>query len=212
MTGRPAGLLFDLDGVLVDSTPDVVRHWQTFANEHGRDPAHVLARIHGRRTIDSIRELLADRPPAEIKTATIRHEQRELAEINGTIALPGAAQLLARLDGKHWAIVTSAPAALAAARLRAAWPTSTKVLVSAEHVERGKPDPQGYALAAQRLALTPAQCVVFEDTPAGIIAARAAGMRVVALATTHTAAQLRAAVGKLEWIAAALRELPDTLP
>ena len=212
MTGLPAGLLFDLDGVLVDSTTDVVRHWQTFANEHRLDPAHVLAQIHGRRAIDSIRELLADRPPAEIEAAAIRHEQRELAEINGTIALPGAAQLLARLDGRQWAIVTSAPAALAAARLRAAGLPQPKVLVSAEHVERGKPDPQGYALAAARLALPPARCAVFEDAPAGIVAARAAGMRVVALATTHTAAQLRAAVGELEWIVADLRELAQTLP
>lgn len=212
MTGRPAGLLFDLDGVLVDSTPDVVRHWQTFANEHGRDPAHVLARIHGAAndTASASCWPTGHRPRSKLR----RSVTSSASSPRSTAPSPSPAPH----SCSHGLTASTGPSS-PPHQPRSPPPDCAppglpqpKALVSAEHVERGKPDPQGYALAAQRLALTPAQCVVFEDTPAGIIAARAAGMRVVALATTHTAAQLRAAVGKLEWIAADLRELPDTLP
>lgn len=193
-------LLFDLDGVLIDSTPAVVRHWQLFAREHELDETSVLARVHGRRTIDSVRELLAGRDESVIDDAANRHDERELADTDDIVPLPGAARLLAALEPSSWAVVTSAPDELARARLSAArlpWPD---VLVSGEDVAAGKPDPEGYRRAAELLDAPSQRCIVFEDAPAGITAGRAAGASIVALATTHSPAELRAAAGWLEHI------------
>jgi mannitol-1-/sugar-/sorbitol-6-phosphatase len=205
VSDRWPALLFDLDGVLVDSTEVVMRHWRMFAKDHGLDERHVLTRIHGRRSIDSIRELLADRTPAEIEAAAAQLEARELAEVNGTVALPGAPELLARLGASPWAIVTSAPRLLASARLRAARLPQPRVIVSAEDVMCGKPDPQGYTLAATRLGAEPSRCIVLEDAPAGVAAGHAAGMRVAALTTTHTAEELEGLVAELDLIVPDLR-------
>ncbi len=188
-------LLFDLDGVLIDSTPAVLRHWRAFARRHALDESDVLERIHGRRAIDSVRELLAGHDEAQIRAAAQRHDQEELADETGTVALPGAATLLGSLATARCAVVTSAPHALATVRLRVAGLPCPRVLLSADDVANGKPDPEGYLAAAARLGAEPERCVVFEDAPAGISAARAAGMHVVALTTTHTHDQLRSYVG-----------------
>jgi len=140
------------------------------------------------------------------------HRHRYGGVVFGVADDKGAAKLLARLDAAPWAIVTSAPRALPVARRRAARLPQPCVLVSAEAVERGKPDPQGYALAAARLAAATGRCIVFEDAPAGIVAARAAGMRVVALTTTHTAEQHRHASSELEQIVPDLRGFLQTPP
>ncbi|MGO9976970.1 MAG: HAD family hydrolase [Solirubrobacteraceae bacterium] len=188
-------LLFDLDGVLIDSTSAVLRHWRAFALRHALDESDVLGRIHGRRAIDSVRELLAGHDEAQIRAAAHQHDQEELADETGIVALPGAGTLLGSLATSRWAVVTSAPHALATARLRVAGLPSPRVLLSADDVANGKPDPEGYLAAAARLGAEPERCVVFEDAPAGISAARAAGMQVVALTTTHTHEQLRSYVG-----------------
>jgi sugar-phosphatase len=173
---RCRALLFDLDGVLADSTASVEAHWRRWAAGHGLDPDAILHVVHGRRAIDTIREV-----------APALDAERELA------ALPGAAELLPRLAAGSWAVVTSGMRAVALARLRASALPEPPLLVAAEDVGRGKPDPEGYLAAAARLGRSPAECVVFEDAPAGVAAARAAGMRCVALASTYPTADLAAA-------------------
>ena len=191
-------LLFDLDGVLIDSTAAVVRQWRLFADEHGLDETVVLARIHGRRTIDNVGELLAGRPQSEIDRAASRLEQRDLTDNHDIVALPGARELLAALPPHRWACVTSAGRELARARLGAAGLPLPPVLVGAESVANGKPDPEGYLRAAELLGVPIQRCVVFEDAPAGIHAGHAAGATVVALTTTHTPDQLRTATSAID--------------
>jgi len=193
-------LLFDLDGVLIDSTAAVVRQWRLFADEHRLDESVVLARIHGRRTIDGVRELLAGREQSEIDRAASRLDQRELTDNHDVVALPGARELLAALPPHRWACVTSASTALAHARLGAAGLPLPPVLVGAESVANGKPDPEGYLRAAELLGVPIQRCVVFEDAPAGIHAGHAAGATVVALATTHSPDQLRTAANAIDHI------------
>ena len=193
-------LLFDLDGVLIDSTAAVVRQWRLFAEEQGLDESVVLAGFHGRRTIDSVRELLAGREPSEIDAAASRLDQRELTDNDDVVSLPGARELLAALPPHRWACVTSASTELAHARLGAAGLPLPRVLVGAESVAHGKPDPEGYLRAAELLDVPIERCVVFEDAPAGIHAGHAAGATVVALTTTHSPDQLRTAASAIDHI------------
>jgi mannitol-1-/sugar-/sorbitol-6-phosphatase len=194
------GLLFDLDGVLIDSTAAIVRQWQLFADEHRLNESVVLARIHGRRTIDGVRELLAGREESEIERVASRLDQRELTDNDDVVALPGASELLAALQPHRWACVTSASRELARARLGAAGLPLPPVLVGAESVANGKPDPEGYLRAAELLRLPIQRCVVFEDAPAGVRAGHAAGATVVALLTTHSPDQLRTAAGAIDHV------------
>jgi len=183
-------LLFDLDGVLVDSTAVVERTWRAFAARHALDAARVVRAAHGRRAIDTI----ADLTPAVDGVAELaRMIDEEATDLAGLEALPGAAALLTALPLDRWAVVTSGVRAVAEARLRAAGLPIPAVLVPADEIARGKPDPEGYLHAAARLGAAPADCVVLEDAPAGLAAARAAGMRVVALTTTHDAASVAGA-------------------
>lgn len=183
-------VLLDLDGVLIDSTAAVERAWRRWAGEVGIDPAPVLAVAHGRRTVDTIRQVA---PQVDAEAEAARIERREEAETAGIVAYAGTERFLAALPDDRWAVVTSAPMGLATARLRAAGLPLPPLLVPAEAVRAGKPDPQGYRAGALALGVAPAGCVVVEDAPAGVEAGRRAGMRVVAVTTTHAAGALAGA-------------------
>jgi sugar-phosphatase len=184
-----AAILSDLDGVLVDSGDSIEITWGTWARSHGLDPAVLEGRIHGRPSDDVIREVAPHLDLAE-ESAVIAQ-----MDIDGPPArlLPGAADLLLGASGLPLAIVTSCPDALARERLRHAELPAPSVLVTADRVSAGKPDPECYRLAATELGVEPGDCVVFEDAPAGIAAARAAGATVIAIATTHDRAELQEA-------------------
>jgi mannitol-1-/sugar-/sorbitol-6-phosphatase len=176
-----AGVLVDLDGTLVDSTAPVRRAWNEFAARHGLDPELVHRFGQGRPSRESVR-LLA--PHADTAAEAEALEHAEVGDTDGIFALPGARELLN--GGRRLAIVTSCSRALATVRLRAAGLPIPPVLVSADDVTNGKPDPTCYLLGARRLDVDPAQCLVLEDAPAGISAGRAAGAKVLAVRTTHS--------------------------
>ena len=178
--------LVDLDGVLVDSLGAAIRSWTWWASLHGLDPGPFI-RAHGRPSREAIAEL-APALDADAEAALV--EEREIGDTDVT-ALPGASAMLAA--ARPVAIVTSGGRRLAEARLRAAGLQRPEVLVSADSISRGKPDPEPYLYAAQRLDISPNRCTVFEDAPAGVTAGKAAGMCVVALTTTVGAEELAAA-------------------
>jgi len=184
-------LLFDMDGTLLDSTPSVLRGWRTVAAEF-EIPAPLFASVprHGRPAAEIMADLL---PPERTAEAAARLDELELADTAGLVLLPGAAAMLAAVPQERRAVVTSANRALAAARLAAAGIT-VRHLVGADDVSRGKPDPEPFLLAAKQLGAEPERCLVFEDAPAGLAAARAAGMLTVAVTTTHAAHELDADV------------------
>ncbi|MDJ0463240.1 HAD family hydrolase [Streptomyces sp. H27-C3] len=187
-------LLFDNDGTLLSSMESVIRCWTRWAQEYGIT-AEEFARVelHGRPAA----EIAADLLPADVVPGAVaRIEQLEVEDVSGpggVVPLPGTAQLLASLPADRWAVVTSATRRLAEARLERVGITP-KTLIAADDVTRGKPDPEPFLLAARRLGVDPARCVVFEDAPAGLQAGRAAGMTTVALATTHIRSELTADV------------------
>ena len=189
------GILFDLDGVLVDSTPAVERVWHGWAKEHGFVPEEVVRRAHGRPSMTTIRELL---PDGEHEKENSEVERREIADVDGVVPLPGAPELLLGLPQEAWTIVTSCTRRLAHVRIAAAGLPVPKMLVTSSDVVRGKPDPEPYRKGAEFLGLAPADCVVVEDAPAGIRAGKAAGARVLALRTTSPDAELQAAGA--DWI------------
>ncbi|MFD5868701.1 HAD family hydrolase [Corynebacterium sp. NPDC060344] len=179
--------LFDIDGTLVDSTPAVERSWRTWATENGFDGDEILAVSHGRRTEDTLADLLA---PDLVRPAYLRMSELEMGDLDSVVALPGAAELLASLPRDRWAAVTSGARELMSARLTAAGLPVPDVMVTAEDVEAGKPDPAGYLLAAEQLGAEPSDCLVIEDAPAGLEAGTRAGCRVIAVATSHAPEQL----------------------
>lgn len=174
-----SAVLFDMDGTLLDSRVVVERVLTDWAVANGVDPAAMLAVSHGRRTIDTLREFVEPGTDCEAEAAGI--EAAETAEVRGIVAVPGAVDLLCRLPPERWAVVTSAGRGLALRRLTAAGLPVPEVLVTAEDIERGKPDPSGYILAAERLGTTAENCLVFEDAPAGIQAGLNAGSDVIAI-------------------------------
>jgi sugar-phosphatase len=196
------GVLFDLDGVLVDSTPAVARVWAGWAREHGFDPDDVVKKAHGRPSIATIRELL---PHANHAAEDREVERREIADVKGVIPLPGAMKLLQALPPQHWAIVTSCTRPLAGVRIGAAGLPKPRHLVTSTDVKHGKPDPEPYLKGAQYLGVPASDCIVIEDAPAGIRAGKAAGARVLALRTTATDAELQQAGS--DWIVDNLTEL-----
>lgn len=189
----PVTLLFDNDGTLLSSMESVMRCWTAWAHEYGVTAEEFAAAgLHGRPAAEIVRDLV----PAERAGEALRRIERmeiEDVERGGVVALPGTAGLLASLPGGSWAVVTSATRELADARLRQVGITAPLV-ISADDITRGKPHPEPYLLAATKLGVDPARCVVFEDAPAGLEAGRRAGMRTVGLATTHTREELRADV------------------
>ncbi|HEX3779170.1 MAG TPA: HAD-IA family hydrolase [Pseudonocardiaceae bacterium] len=183
-----AALLPDADGTLIDSIPAVERAWRTWAGEYGLDPDAVLRVCHGVRSAETVAELL---PAAEFDTALARIDDLETTDTVGVTGYPSSHELLAACaNGLPWAIVTSGGLALVTARLKAADLPMPSVLVTAESVTNGKPDPEGYRLAARQLGVDPRQCVVIEDAPPGIRAGKAAGATVIGVTTTHPAADL----------------------
>jgi sugar-phosphatase len=173
---RAEAALFDLDGVLVDSMPIIREIFEGWARSCGLDPAHVVETVHGRPTMQALADLVA---PAEVAAHLAYLTAEEIRRSAEMVCLRGAKELLTGLLAGRWAVVTSGGRAVAQARLASTglpWP---EVLVTADDVERGKPAPDCYLLAAARLSVRPAGCVVFEDAPAGVRAGLAAGMRCV---------------------------------
>jgi sugar-phosphatase len=207
---RCGAILFDLDGVLMDSRAAVERAWERWAAGHGLDRAAVLAQAHGRRTIDTIRAVA---PSLDVETEARLLEDSESVDFDGVTTLPGAAELLDALPSGSWTVVTSGTRALATGRLAHGGLPIPEHLITAADVEHGKPHPQPYLAGAAALSVDPAQCLVVEDAPAGIQAATAAGMTVLALETTFEAQALAAAdylVGSLADVALrSAAELPD---
>jgi sugar-phosphatase len=181
------GVLFDMDGVLVDSTPAVARVWSGWAREHGFEPEAVVKQAHGRPSIATIRELL---PHADHHAEAREVERRELEDLEDVGALPGSAEMLRTLPPNRYAIVTSATRRLAEVRLRAAGLPIPEHFVTATDVKRGKPNPDPYLMGAESLRVQPADCIVIEDAPSGVLAGKAAGARVIALRTTSNDAEL----------------------
>jgi sugar-phosphatase len=196
---RYAAVLSDLDGVLVESRASVLRAWGAWSRRLGLDPALLDEVMYGRPARDIVARFA---PSLDVEEATASIEAEEIAQAGDVRALPGAADLLA--SAARIAIVTSCTPALAAARLAAAGLRPPPVLVTADHVARGKPAPDAYALAAAELGVDPADCVVLEDAPAGVQAGLAAGATVIGLLTTHAAEELAGACAQVTSVAEAL--------
>jgi mannitol-1-/sugar-/sorbitol-6-phosphatase len=168
-----AAFLFDMDGTLLDSSGVTHRVWGEWAKRHGVDAATLLAKMPGVRSEDTIRRFGG-------ATVDVAKENQwildaELRDVDGIVAMEGIHAFIEVLDPGTWAVVTSAPRALAEVRLRAVNVPIPEVMITAEDVQRGKPDPQGFLLGAQRLGVPITECLIFEDSPAGVAAAKAAG-------------------------------------
>jgi sugar-phosphatase len=192
-------VLSDLDGTLIDSSEPVHRVWDAFAQRHALDTQTVIDYVYGRPPREAIPVLVPDADHLAEITAI---DEAEVRDVDGVRALPGARELLA--GPRPVAIVTSCTEALARARLAAAGLAVPAVLVSADAVTRGKPDPACFLLAAARLGVDPSRCVVLEDAPAGITAGRAAGAHVIALRTTRPDSALQDADVIVDSVAAVL--------
>ncbi|RRS00554.1 HAD-IA family hydrolase [Glycomyces terrestris] len=179
---NPAAVLFDMDGTLVDSDGAVERAWTAWAAEYGVDPAAVLPEIHGRTAAASVARFRPDLDPEAALAAVAWMAERECTDLDGVAANRGAHRLLAALERSSipWAVVTSANQRLAKARLNAAG-IEPPLLVTVDDVARGKPDPEGYLMAAEALGADPAECLVVEDSETGLAAGRASGARTAAL-------------------------------
>jgi sugar-phosphatase len=198
MTKFPcAAILFDLDGVLVDSTGSVDRQWRAWAREHGIDEQTVIAIAHGVRSIEVIRAVA---PHLDAQVEARKLEAREAAD-RGILVMPGAIDLIRTIPEDKWAVVTSGTRYLASARLKLAGMPVPKVMVAADDVINGKPHPEPYLKGAELLRVNPAECLVIEDAPAGIRAAHAAGMKAIALASTYPVAALSEADGVVQKLA-----------
>jgi mannitol-1-/sugar-/sorbitol-6-phosphatase len=177
-----AAVLFDMDGTLVDSDAAVERSWRAWAREYGVDEEQVLAVMPGHPAAVTAARMRPDLDGPAVEAAARAQLEREYQDLDDVVAAPGAHALIAALErlGRPWAVVTSADARLAAARLGAAGITAP-ILVDREAVAEGKPDPEGYRLAAARLGVDPHECLVVEDTATGAAAGRAAGATVAGL-------------------------------
>jgi sugar-phosphatase len=180
-------ILFDLDGVLVDSTPCVTRVWKAWALEHGLDAEYVVHVAHGQRTIETVRTVA---PHLDAQRETDLVEQRELNDTDGLRLLPGAKDLLTSLPPGRYAIVTSGTRQLATKRLRVAGLPVPSKMITADDVTHGKPDPEPYLAGAAALGFQPKACLVFEDAPSGIQSAKSGNMIAVGLTTTYRAGDL----------------------
>ncbi|MET7568715.1 HAD-IA family hydrolase [Streptomyces sp. NPDC005492] len=172
-------LLLDMDGTLVDSHAVVERIWRRWSERHGLDADEVMKVVHGRQGYASMALLLPGRPMEQNHADNARMLAEETADVEGVVPILGAAEFLASLRGLPHALVTSADVALSTARMGAAGLELPEVRITAESVGASKPDPEGFLKGAAELGIAPADCIVFEDSGAGIAAGRAAGMRVV---------------------------------
>lgn len=182
-------VLLDMDGTLVDSTECVIRHWRIWTERHHLDLDRVLEFSHGRPTLETMK-LVA--PHLATMEEVRRLEAAESADQDGIKPVRGALPFVAAMPADRWAVVTSAPRRMAAQRLKHSGLPVPSALVSSDDVQRGKPDPEPYLRAAGLLGAAPERCLVFEDAPAGIESARAAGMEVVAMTTTFPPERLDA--------------------
>ena len=189
------GLLFDLDGVLVDSTPAVARVWTIWARKHGFDPEETVRKAHGRPSLATIRELL---PNADHEQENALVERMEIEDVSDVVPLPGTLALLGSLPADRWTVVTSCTRTLALVRLRVAGLPVPQKMVTSTDIVNGKPHPEPYLKGAGLLGIAPQDCVVFEDAPAGIRSGKAAQSRVVAFQTTEDDERLRLAGA--DWI------------
>ena len=190
-----SALLFDLDGVLIDSTPAVARVWTRWAIERGFDPKEVVARAHGRPSLTTVKELL---PDADHEAENKKIERAEIEDLDGVVPLPGTLQLLASLPPDCWTIVTSCTRALAEVRIRAAGLPLPANFVTSSDIVNGKPHPEPYLKGASVLGFPAAECIVVEDAPAGIRAGKAGKAAVIAFRTTAPDTALRTAGA--DWI------------
>jgi mannitol-1-/sugar-/sorbitol-6-phosphatase len=190
-----SALLFDMDGVLIDSTPAVARVWSQWGIEHGFNPEEVVARAHGRPSLTTIRDYL---PNADHEAENRKVERREIEDLEGVVPLPGALELLASLPANRWTIVTSCTRALAEVRIKAAGLPCPARLITSTDITHGKPHPEPYLKGAALLGYPISECVVVEDVPAGIRSGKSAGARVIAFTTTVQSPSLRDAGA--DWI------------
>ncbi|MBA6437519.1 HAD-IA family hydrolase [Streptomyces sp. GMR22] len=200
-------LLLDMDGTLVNSDAVVERYWRIWAAEQGLDPEQVLEVVHGRQAHATMAVLLPDRPMERNLADNRWMLERETTDLDGVVPVPGAPAFMAALAALPHALVTSADEALARARMGAAGLPMPEVRVTAERVGASKPDPEGFLKGAAELGFAPADCVVFEDSEAGIAAGRAAGMRVVGIGPRAGAHATDAHVRDLEQVR--IEALPD---
>ena len=176
-----AALLFDLDGVLINSTPAVARVWRRWAIERGFNPEEVVSRAHGRPSLTTVREYL---PNANHELENREVERREIEDLEGVVPLPGALELLQSLPGNRWTIVTSCTRPLAEVRIKAAGLPLPRSLITSNDITHGKPNPEPFLKGASILGFPAQECIVLEDVPAGVRAGKAAGARVIAFTTT----------------------------
>ncbi len=184
---RVDAILFDIDGTLVDSTEAVNRSWLAFAESRGLDGDAILAVCHGRRSEDTLAEFLS---PDEVPTSLQELDALEMSDLYDVTPLPASRSLLEALPPDRWAAVTSGARPLMEKRLSVSGLPVPAVLVTAEDVSDGKPDPQGYLKAASDLGFDITRCLVIEDAPAGIGAGLNAGASVLGVATSHPADEL----------------------
>jgi sugar-phosphatase len=182
-----SAILFDLDGVLVDSTRSVERQWRAWAREHGIDEDRVMAIAHGVRTIEVIRAVA---PHLDAEAEVRKLESREAADRDGVAMMPGSVELVRAIPEGRWCVVTSGTRHLASTRLLLAGIPVPQVLVTADDVAHGKPHPEPYLRGAELLGVNAAQCLVIEDAPAGIKSAHAGGMKAIAVTSTFLASAL----------------------
>jgi sugar-phosphatase len=194
------GILFDMDGVLISSIGSVRRCWRRWAKMYGVPNAEEYEVPHGVRAIDIVRSLRPDIDPHEGLRAI---EDMEVQDVGDLQVLPGVKVLLEGLPPERWAIVTSSTRRLLLARLKAAGLPLPERIISADDVERGKPDPEPYRRGAELLGLRPEECVVVEDAPSGVGSGKAAGCRVLGVLGTHSAADLHEA----DWVVGSLEAL-----
>jgi mannitol-1-/sugar-/sorbitol-6-phosphatase len=197
-----SALLFDLDGVLIDSTPAVTRCWAKWAIEHGFNPQEVVRHAHGHPSIDTIRDYL---PHADLELENSKMERAEIEDLDGVVPLPGARELLNALPSDRWTIVTSCTRELAEVRLRAARLCMPERLVTCSDIVNGKPHPEPYLKGAMLLGFPVKGCLVLEDAPAGIRSGKAAGARVIAFRTTAADEDLQNAAP--DWIVDGCRSI-----
>ncbi|PYV52600.1 MAG: HAD family hydrolase [Acidobacteria bacterium] len=197
-----SGLLFDLDGVLVDSTPAVARVWTKWALAHGFDPDDTVRRAHGRPSVETVREIL---PGADFEKENEIILRGEVEDTEGVVPLPGARELLSSLPESQWALVTSCARPLAEVRLKVAGLPKPRNMVTCDDIRNGKPDPEPYIKGAALLGVPASKCVVFEDAPAGIRSGKAAGALVIATRTTSPDSELEEAGA--DWILPAYENL-----
>lgn len=184
---RCSAILFDLDGVLIDSTRSVDRQWRAWAREQRIDEEKVMAIAHGVRTLEVIRAVA---PHLDAEAEVRRLESREAEDQEDVAVMPGAAELISAIPDGRWCVVTSGTRYLASARLRFGGLPVPKILVTADDVANGKPHPEPYLKGAELLGMKPGDCLVVEDAPAGIRSAHAGGMKVIALSSTYPAENL----------------------